>query len=29
VHPMQGFAEPPAQDDDVIDVEYRSRDEGE
>ena len=27
VHPMQGFAEPPAQDDDVIDVEYRKTDE--
>jgi len=29
VHPVQGFAAPPAQDDDVIDVEYRSGDEGE
>ena len=27
VHPMQGFAEPPAEDDDVIDVEYRKTDE--
>ncbi len=29
VNPMQGFAEPPAQDDDVIDVEYRSSDESQ
>jgi len=29
VHPAEGFAQPPAQDDDVIDVEYRPRDEGE
>ncbi|HUT91587.1 MAG TPA: FxsA family protein [Thermoguttaceae bacterium] len=27
VHPMQGFAAPPAEDDDVIDVEYRKTDE--
>jgi len=29
VHPRQGFAEPPAQDDDVIDVEYRETDESQ